>query len=415
MSQFYSITKIKDQISTEDVGISIKSLLKLIQGNEFEEELKIEFKSEIETNTFITIPGSATLVSDVLSRDFTFRKFDVMAGLDNIDISSNDDFKNLSISFQNLEDPKVVEIVGGESFTATAIHSSGSDFLDGFFRMKKFTEFLKEHKNYELIDYNLNQLKSQHKEDKKFERNYRGLKDSEGDYFIRAITSTNRYYDYNIRFSIFIGIMSLYRASNSNQKVYSVNYYSFDESNIRITFEQSGGVEINKVGTAKYSIELSNDEIKREAFRFRGISSIFFQNGEKHFDIQPRTDKNYSSTILSISHGTLPKNWLNKINEISSSIRNTQENLISDIKEIESIKHPDQVRFALHQSFKRASSEQITHHKNEIVQILSAKITSMSDLLNSLNKIHYLANEDLEAREYIRYVFHDCLVRKRNN
>jgi len=88
--------------------------------------------------------------------------------------------------------------------------------------------------------------------------------------------------------------------------------------------------------------------------------------------------------------------------------------MFDDIAGVNNIKNPDELRFKLYQRLENIKNEFIKDEKVKITAIIKDKIYSLHELLVMMGKVEKLVT-DLEAKDYLRYIFYDILTNKKSD
>lgn len=392
-----------NDIEKEDIGVSMQDAIKLLDNSKF----KSDFEKYLNLNNFkkefISIPGASKLVNTILEVETKFEKFDVESSIQNIKISYGE---NYNFNFSNIVDLEAQAFFESDEFVTTPIYSSHTDFFSDLYSMDRYAKKLISNGHKDLVFLNFEYLKKIKLNEIETNKVYRIIRDINNQYYLRAITS-RRYYDYNNRIAAFIGLITLHNEMKNSKAKFMVQKCEYNESYIRIFFKSNKTNTISKVGNFDNIIEVSNDEIKREALRFNCIYSLNFegQSDNKMFFIKPKKAK---SSILSIKHSVLPITALNQLVELSNYTEIEKE-LLDDIKQISKIKKPDEIKFLVRQKIDKAKSNDISKYKKNLLDAMSNKVESLAELLEMFNKLDLLT-EDIDAKEYLRYVVYEALV-----
>ena len=155
----------------------------------------------------------------------------------------------------------------------------------------------------------------------------------------------------------------------------------------------------------KHLIELSNDELKREALRFTGVASIEYQSGNETREIYV-APQDIDFTIASIYLSYSPKRAVERL-ELANNITPIEQKLYDDIAFIDGIKQPDQIRHLLQRRVNEDTNLKpfIT---GEIVQELDKDITTIHQLFDIMYKLDVVV-ADIDAKEYLRYLLYNLL------
>lgn len=406
MNQFTKQVLGKDSIPETDKGVSFTELISILGNNNLANQILDLLDRDSYENEFISIPGASTLVDIQKKINKRFFKEDLESSLDDIDLYNDNSF---SINFNNLKGSDYLRDLKLDKVKAEPLYSSTRDFFSSLFQMDKYASTLIREGHKEIVNTNLNLLKSVQKTNKK----YRLLHDRvENSFFLRAIISLTKYYDYNNNIAVVIGLLMLYSETKNNKNLYSLYRCEYNESFIRMFFQSNSIKNLENIGNVKNIIEISNDEIKRESLRFSGVCTISFKDTDgKYGDlfIQPQDIK---SKILSIRHNQLPKTAVEELSNINQSSK-IHENLFNDISRIVTIKEPEQIKHLVRKKVEKAKGEEVKRLKDEYLIELKKGANNIIQLLTIFKKLELLSSEDIDAAEYIRYVIYTALIERK--
>src|SRR5690606_4360496 len=171
---------------------------------------------------------------------------------------------------------------------ALPIHSGERDFFSNLYDMDKYAKQLIIRGHRDILNQNLELLKS--KED--YVKRYRLLHSLEDNtFYLRAIISEDRYYNYDNNLTFVIALLKLHFETKTSNVQYYLSFSEYNESYLRLYFRTSETRELKGIGYLQNMLLVSNDEIKREALRFSTICSINYRtsdNIEERLYIKPR-------------------------------------------------------------------------------------------------------------------------------
>jgi len=313
MQKFYKQSLTSENITSNDKGVKVSELLVLIKDSEYIDEIKSLFNIDTIQDEVISIPGARLLVKSIVEKDQQFQKFDIAALIDDVNVAYLNEDNSLHLRFSNVQEDKAKSIVENDEFEADTIYSAKSSFFE-LFKMEKYASYCLQEGNKQLVYDNLETLKGIYGNKKGYKRSYRIIKDDENHYYVRAITSTARYYDYNIRFSLFITLLVLKNNMELSKHNYSLSYFEYDESSIKVYFERSGSTKIKGLGNLRFQFEMINDEIKRDAMRFAGVCILDIPKSDGDtITLKPSQNK---SKILTVRHNILPSTMYNDLEKL---------------------------------------------------------------------------------------------------
>ena len=220
MSNFYKNDFNKEDLNSDNSPIKLSKCLELIENSDYKEVILelLEFKS-IE-NEYLAINGLNKIVSSVLNQDKKFKKDDIDLHISNVSYLPTEDlnYNNILLHFKDIENFPVT------SLTAETKYNTKKDYFDGCYRLDKFANFCLNERHFQLLKRNIEYLNKASKKNESLRKSFRLIFDKEENkYYVRAITSTNRYYDYNIRFSLFVTIVSLLKLKKINNIEFKLN------------------------------------------------------------------------------------------------------------------------------------------------------------------------------------------------
>lgn len=407
MSKFSRIPVLlsEEQLSI-DSGISVRDALVLISDSKYKEDLLHLFNVNDFITDFIKIPGATTLVQAIMAKDKEFFKTDINSILKNVSINGFNEDNSLNIKIKEETNQKTNTTI------AKTIYSAKSDFLDDMFKLGKFADYCIKNDCSEIIDNNIEFLKSKFGNDKAYSKRYRILTDEEDNKYLRAITSTERYHDYNLKLSIFIALITLHLNSKDSKETFRVKKFIYNESYLNVYFENEEVKNIEKLGYVKFVIELSNDEVKKEALKFSAICNLYVEheNKEGSFFIKPN---NVKSGFLSIKHSSKPKTVVNELKLLQEKSRLAKITMYEDILSVNKITKPDQIRHLIRTKIDNSTTEELQKYKKRIVSELFEEVRNIHELLLLMDKIYLIVNDsDIEAKEYLMYLLYDAITCK---
>ncbi|MFD1188521.1 hypothetical protein [Pontibacter rugosus] len=394
-------------IPASDRGVPVKEVVKLITSSPFYEDLCELLEVEKLKDEFIEIPGAATLLQAIKAKNKEFEKIDLEASYNNLAFTKTEDDGKFAFVFSQV-DEETGELIEGGSIIAKPIYSARSDFFSTLFNMDRYANSLIDSGYGHLVQTNLDSLKEIYSNGKTHRKKYRLLKDEDGVYF-RAITSCKNYYDYNNNIAVFVGLLALHQESKKDAR-FTVKRCEYNESFIRIYFEKEESRPVEKVGKAKYIIEVSNDEVKREALRFSGVMTLIYGDNkgeEEEIFIKP---KDLKTSFVSITHGVPPRTALRSLENIAK-YKEREEELFNDLAHISTINNPDQIRHLIRSKVEKMKSNEMVKYKKEILDELINRVDSIYSLMKLMNKIDLIV-EDIEAKEYLRYFMYETLIKR---
>lgn len=405
MSKFYKEYLSWSDLDKDQKFLSISDCIELINQSEFKDELLRLFNIDSNTDEKIPIKGLSKIVSSIISRDEQFEKIDITSHISDISCAKNDNNGGITLQFKD------VKSLEKKILHAEAIYSTKKEYLEGGYKLDKFAKFCIANDCFDLVTNNIESLNEKFKASDSHIKNYRLLKDKEDKYYARAITSVNSYHDYNIRFSLFVTIIALNQLIKNEGKSFQISRCEFSESFIRLYIKKNTTIKLKNIGELSFVLEMSNDEIKREAFKFEGLFRLTLKdkNSERNLYLKPKKIK---TKLVSIKHNFKPETVISSLSGLSTFISEAEAEMIEDIKDIHKVSDPDLLRFTLLRKIEKSSNSELGIYKDTIRKELNKKIYKISELLVLMDKVDEVV-KDLDVKEYLRYLFYDILIAKK--
>ncbi|WP_417558647.1 hypothetical protein [Mesoflavibacter zeaxanthinifaciens] len=387
----------------DDNGIQINSLLKLIESSEFYENIIDYFELDVNDETLIEIPGARTMFTVLKKISKEFVKVDLSSNLKDIYFNYEDGFK---IEFVNtMTNPYFYDIEMNE-LAAVPIHSGERDFFANLYDMDKYARQLISKGHRDILNQNLELLKT--KED--YIKRYRLLHSiDDNTFYLRAIISEDRYYNYDNNLTFVIALLKLHYEMKASDVRYQLSFSEYSESFLRLYFRTSEMKELKGIGHLQSTLVVSNDEIKREALRFSTICSINFKTSNDTIERLYIKPKDIKTKVLSITHGMGPERAFENLEGFVKS-KDIFENLCDEIKSVANIKEPKQIIHLVQSKIENSTTESIKKSKEDLKKVLLKDIKNTTQLLETFNKLMLLDGLDIDAKEYLRYIIYEALI-----
>ena len=403
MENFKKRTLNSDDFIKGDNGIEVDKLLTLIEESKYLEEIKSYFEVSKLKDQFISIKGASTLFTILKSMDLRYKKIDLRSNLRDIQFDYEKEF---GLVFNNLRESEYFSETKREIIKAIPIHSGERDFFQNLYSIDKYAASLLKNGYRDILDQNLESLKSK----EEHIRRYRLIHDTkEDEFYLRAIISEDRYFNYNNNIAFVIALLKLHYESLNSDTKYEIAFSEFNESAIRVYFNTTELKSIEGVGYLQNTIQVSNDEIKKEALKFSTVASILFKDKneeEENLYIKP---KDVKSKVLSITHGTGPKKAFDNLNDFTRSSE-IFENLYQDVKKVSKIKDHGQILHLVRIKIENSNTEEIKKRKDDMKKFLLVEIKTTIQLLEVFNKLIMLEGLEIDGKEYLRYLIYEALI-----
>lgn len=408
-------------IPSNDDGILVSDVLKLITGSKYYDELYNALNIEEIKGEYIKIPGATILVDKVDSESNKYIKFDIKSDYEGLKFrhldqeNENDDVLEIhfderrQITFPHIVSEEKQAEIHGAIIKAVPRYSAQSSLLESLYGMNRYAGDLATKSLRDIVLKNLQLIEEAHRDEnrelKKHTKWYRLLRDeADGQYYFRALI-TDVYKDYNIGVSVFIALISLHKLmkDSDGDVAYSVKSFDYNESYINAVFEEEGGLQIPKIGLAKFMLELSNSEITRGAVKINGLCSIIAEEKDKEeVTVHMQSPKRIRTSVVSISHKDRPQTAIYAMN-LAENLKVVRSELYKDIAAI-STKDPRKILFRFREKVKNDRTISKTN-RNQIYASLEQHITTFYELFKLMGGAEEaIAGEGFDAIEHLRFI-----------
>ncbi|PAW27944.1 hypothetical protein BKC07_16265 [Peribacillus simplex] len=284
----------------------------LIRDSEIDKTIGENFPlSDFNSNESILIKGSAELLDCFETVDE--EKQDIVEKLENVRYIGLSDKKELILRFKSdfTED----------EYNASGIYDFTYDFLNDVFSMGKFSRFCISNGHYDLLKENINELINKMPS---IERQYRLLKNDDK-WFLRGITSSNRYNNYDNHLALYLTFISLHRYAKQNKTFFIVDEALLSDSELRIFFRQQDSIKISNIGNIYFGAYISNNEIREGTFSLELRYTIVNEDGTSFSGI--------SDHVFNFTHATGVKKLKEKLS-YSDKIKELKDITLEHMKTI---------------------------------------------------------------------------------
>lgn len=388
-----------------DDGISVKDAIKLIRNSEFFDEIKDVFNLDDIENDFIEVKGAKRLVDTLIEADEEFEKIDIDSPLKNVRLHKYTDDNQIILDISSIENKGILKRIRTDSIQPVSLYSVRSEYLN-MYGADKYFEHCKKHNYQDIINANIDLLNSIANQDQKTKK-FRVLR-KDNNYYIRAITSTGIYKDYNLRFSLFVVLIELHRLTKYKGHNFYVESYNLNESDLTVLFKSPNEEIISKDTKIGFAFELVNDEIKRDAVKLNGLFFVNMANKA----IFAKSEDPKKCNLVSFSHSVGLDKVKERLNNLNASITSFINNTIDDAKAIKILKSPD--RFREYILWKIQNSKNLEFNKNyreQAKQILSDRVNTIFELAIIFAKVESLIrDEHISSLEFWRYKLYQALM-----
>ncbi len=388
-----------------DDGILVKDAIKLIKDSDYYDQVIEAFDVDALKNDFIEIKGAQGLVDTLMEADEEYEKIDIDSILSNVRLDKYTPDKQIILEMSNIKDKTILTKTKSDMLRAESLYSVRSEYLN-MFGIDKYLEFCQANDYQDIIDINIDMLNDKADNNNKSKK-FRLLKDEDNKYYVRGITSTNVYRDYNLRFSLFIALIELHKLNKYKGLSFYVHSYSLTESDLQVIFKTTRTSQVSKDTKIGFALELVNDEIKRDAVKFNGIFTVFM--GKQEVYVKPEETK---SSILSFSHSIGIEKLQERLSTLYIVINDFIGDTIEDAKKIKVLAAPDLFREHLLMKVQFSKNSEFNKlYKSQIQSMLSNKVRTIFELATIFDKIELLIeDEHISSLDFWRYKLYQVLM-----
>ncbi|CAM1360672.1 hypothetical protein TPENAI_20039 [Tenacibaculum litopenaei] len=396
---------------SDDDGVRVQEVLKLIEGSDFEEDLFKVFDLESIKNEFIKIPGAFTLVKSVLNLENSLNKIDLKAELKDVRVAGFTEDNQALLEISNIEDKELIKMFRSDLVNFETSYSVRADYFNQLYDMNKYLSFLLTKQYKDIVDRNIDMLEEKNKNNEE-EKVFRTVVDSKKNKYVRAIVS-KRYRDYNIPFSVFVTLIQLHKLIKSKSLYFSISRYNLTDSEIRVEFKNEKEYEFFDKSKVSFSLVLTNDEIKRDAVKLKGLFSINFDHVEAYLN-----PNDGNKNILSFKHGVNVENVKEKLSTLGSDILEFINGTLDDLKFVKRVDKSTtikEIQDRLIQKAEKARDKNFLPLKNEVKNsFLQKKVSSLFELLDLIGKTDEIFKDEyIQAQDYWRYKVYQTIVKRK--
>ncbi|WP_281778018.1 hypothetical protein [Croceibacter atlanticus] len=398
--------RVVNEIQPNDQGILVKDAFKLIENSEFKEVLSSIFDVDNQLKEFIEVPGAKNLVRELLDLESKIDKVDLDTPLKNVHLNKFTEDGQISLQIFEVDDPRLIKKAKSDLLHVETRYSVRSDYLNSLYEADKFLSYMNRIKQDAIVDANIKMLESLNKTNGNSKK-FRVVVNEDGKFFVRAITSVKQYKDYNNRLSLFVALMQLHRLFKTGKHSFKVSSYHFDDSHLRVTFNSNKSFKFLDKSTISFALELSNDEIKREAVKFNGIFAVDLGKKDSLY-LKPEAK---TSSLVSFPHNVnlnTAMDYFDNLDEIIDDFINSTKD---DFKHVKNVKKPDDLRMRLVQIISRAQTKGVKKYRANIKNLLSNRVGTLFELMELANVVDdVFEEEDIKVRDFWRFKLYNVLV-----
>lgn len=395
----------------EDVGVKVQDVLELIKESDFEEDLFKVFNLESIKEDFIEIPGASTLVQSVLSLEKNLKKIDLKAQIKDVRIAGFTEENQALVEISKIENEELLNAFRKDLIDFETTYSVKADYFNQLYEMNKYLSFLLSKEYKEIVNNNIDMLEDKNRENEE-EKVFRTVIDNKNKRYIRAIVS-KRYKDYNIPFSVFVTLIQLHKLNKEKTLNFSISRYSLTDSEIRVEFKNEKEYEFFDKSKVSFSLVLTNDEIKRDAVKLKGLFAIKFDDVEAYLN-----PNDGNKNILSFRHGVNVENVKKNLSTLGFDILEFINGTLDDLKFVKRVNTSttiEDIQNRLVQKAENARDKNFLPLKEQIKKsFLQKKVSNLFELLTLVDKTDEIFKDEyIQAQEYWRHKVYQTIVKRR--
>lgn len=326
-------------------SISVGTLMELVQGHPFENEIKKNFTTDVIKSEKIVVQNIDTLACKIKSIKQNYKCFNVKAETTDIFFTRGNskvdgirEARPLIFNFKEATDEDGVLQTDVKGY---ALYDSKGKYFDDL-SMAKYANMLFEHGFDDLAEGNLEYFRNLGltSDDFKKHQSYRCVA-HQGEQFVRGITSLT-YKEYGVDFSFVIAMLMLHKHMKSHVgNNYAITYAALNESKLELIITSDQAKKAGDFGMVSSAISIKTNDLGAGALTLTNIVRLGVKGNGIY--LYP-TNKEVAQKDISINHGRDSiKSAFTKINN-SADFYGYIDYFIKELSVIKAIKTPDELR-----------------------------------------------------------------------
>jgi len=391
--------------------IKVGELCNIVNNHPYKEDIYNFFDIENIKNEIVLIDYVDLVYKHVRYYINDFKRYTIYAKTKDIDVYEKETIvdgnleKNIIFKFD--EYVEIDELK--ENLEATAIYNSKNSFLDEYV-MTKYANNLFKIGQPELAQYNVNHFRQLAKTNEEYNKlkSYRLVKHKDETY-LRGITSTN-YKEYGVDFAFVVSMLLLHNNMKENKGTeYTFTSVAINESKLEIIVTEKLLKDAGAFGRISTAIKIATNDLGNASLNFSNIINVIGKS-KQGFYLIPREKSKIDIGNLALTHITNPEKVFKKLKDIGT-ILNTSYDFISELKNVKSIKTPDELRVKIHSKIvnPKSSFRNIKKLADIFNRKIDNEISSFSKLLDMCNKAEEL-NIEYDLKDKLRYIISDIML-----
>ncbi|MDR4891595.1 MULTISPECIES: hypothetical protein [unclassified Chryseobacterium] len=405
---FQKTVQLNPEKSTGKLRVS--KLCELIDSHPYRDEIYSSFKiSEIQ-DEIICIDYIDLVYERVKYYNENYNRSFIYAQVKDIDVYDDEQIIdgeiNTDIIFNFEEYVEIDEVKN--NLRTIAIYDAKNTFLDSY-EMTKYANNLFKIREGALARQNIQYFKEKAKTNSKVNKHksYR-LVEYNSQFYLRGITSINKYFEYGVDFTFVVSMLILHQ--NMKYKVgveYTIRSAALNESKLDIIVSEKFLKDAGAFGSISTAVKISTNDLGQGSLSFSNILSV--GRIEKGFFIYRRKSEVEKNKEI-IPHTTKPENVFSTFNNMEG-VLNTSDEFIQELNEIKSIKTPDELRVKILAKIKnpRSALKGITKLSDIFKWKIDNEISSFAKLIEMCENAEDLEIE-YDLKDKLRYIISDIML-----
>ena len=399
-------------VPDESTGkLKVERLWELMEDHPYKEKMYANFEIEKIKDELIVIDFIDTVYKRVKYFNKNYKRKLIRAQVKDINVFEEmlviDGEKKKEIIFQFDEYVVVDEVK--ENLKTVAKYDSKNTYLDEYV-MTKYANNLFKKGLSDLARQNIEYFKDLATSSDNYNkhRSYH-LVENDGITYLRGITSIDKYYEYGVDLTFVLSMLIFHDFMKKNKGVeYKIKSAHINESKLEIIVAEKFKKDAGEFGKVSTAIKVSTNDLGQGSLNFLNIINVGKTNKDG-FYLLPKQNPFENNRVI-ISHTTKPENVFSTLKTIES-ILNTSDRFIKELKEVKTIKTPDELRMKIMAKIDgpRSSFKDIKKLADIFKTKIDNEITNFSKLLEMCNKAEEL-DIDYDLKDKLRYIISDIIL-----
>lgn len=395
--------------------LKVSKLLEAVEHHQYFNRIVEQFNTNDIKDEIVSIDHVDVVFNRVKYLNDNFYRVPIFANSKDISISRS----NKSVDGINDDKPlvfhfkKYINVDGEEceDLVCYPIYNAKNTFLDDY-EMTKYANRLYRSGLDQLAEYNINFFKNLAEQNPQFDKrkSYR-LVQNKNDVFLRGITSS-KYHEYGVDFAFTVAILILHQDMKQNPgNNYEISSVAISESKLELIVVEKNLKEVKEFGKVGSAITISTNDLGQGSLNFTKIINVKGRH-RRGIYLFPESEE-AKRNKLAISHSTGVDKVFENLQTVFSLLNNTDE-YIDDLKDIKSIRTPDELRSRIFNKLvhPRSAFKDIHSVQDIFKSQIDNEISSFAKLLDMCNKAEEL-DIDYDLKDKLRYIISDIILSRK--